>query len=385
MKYVLALWFIVTAVLQVNALELEDAPPAEMIMMDFSDDGWNSDTVGEIVGSVEESPSITIEDNIDPSAYLSSGSLKIALLVPKKVIGTYADSVTNAVISYLIRKDQYFQVEVFDTGDEMEGNIVNKLSEAKAKGFSFVIAPMTTRGASVLCNVATDQLIFIPTINRREMELISSNVIFGGLDYQKQIDMLLGYANDKIAIFGDGSRLAESLENSIKQSAYEKVVYVKEIENIKTNLSSLLRRNGKLKKSSIFLNMPVVKSSLLASQIRQNDITPQVLLSTQVNYNPLLFKLTQYQDREYFYIANSIANFDPVLLDINYLLGNQSAYNWLDYATSIGLDYVLSSQLGAGQRLFDEEISENQIVYKVRLEKAGTSSFEPIGDGQFYY
>ena len=306
--------------------------------------------------------------------FVGSGSFKVALLAPSKVIGSYADSVSNSIISYLIFKDAEFVFEVFDSKNESADALISKLSEIKAKGYRFVIAPLTKNGAEIISSNSLDLLIFIPTINKNELYETPSNIIFGGIDYRKQLDVLLSFANEKIALFGDGSRLSSDLSQYTKELAYENIVYVKDIKNIKANLS-FMRGNGKLKKSSIFLNMPVVKSSLIASQLTQYKVKPHVLLSTQVNYNPLIFKFTQFRDREFFYIANSISYMNPILKDINFVLGNSPDYNWIDYSSSIGIDYVFSS---GESRVFDEEFYNNQIDYKVQIKKAGKSSFLKI-------
>ena len=391
--------------------------PAEVIMMDiFDDDDVESiedfsssksfekqefkkkkttdlfikskhlDTAKEDDFSVESFEDYQEDKSIDLSQYsdVSKGSIKVALLVPKKVIGAFANSVSNSIISYLLFKDAQFSFEVFDSKDEDESSIVLKLDEIRAKGYKFVIAPLTVRGASVVINQAPDLLVFMPTINKHEIGGAGGNIIFGGIDYKRQIDVLLNYANDKVALFNDGSRRSNELTEYVKDKAFESIVYSKNIKNIKTDLSGVIRKNSKLNKASIFLNMPIVKSSLVASQLTQHKVEPHVLLSTQVNYNPLLLKLTQFNDREFFYIANSISYPNKKLKDINLLLGNSPDFSWIDYSASIGMDHIFSTNRGA-MRVFYEDIYENQIEYKVRVEKAGSSSFESVGDGRFDY
>ncbi len=362
-------------------------PPAEMIMMDFSDDDEDDVKLIEefLVTTDENVTDINIikrVQSVDPSEFIGEGNVNVALLVPKKVIGAYANSISNAIISYLLFKDAQFKFETFDSQDESQESILQKISEIKSRGYQFVIAPFTQKGAEIISNSVSDILVFIPTVNKYDLNTTSENIIYGGIDYKRQIDHLLSYANDRVALFGDGSKLSHKLSDYTKQEAYDKIVYAKDIKNIKTNLSSFLKKNAKLKKASIFLNMPIVKSSLIASQLTQYELQPHVLLSTQVNYNPLLFKLTQYKDREFFYIANSISGYNAELKDINLVLGNSPDYNWIDYSTSIGLDYSFSQMLD-GSRVFNEDIYDNQIDYQVRVEKAGNSSFEPLGDGRF--
>ena len=318
--------------------------------------------------------------DLTPAAdvHLRRGNIKIALLVPKNVIGSYANSVSNSIISYLLFQNSQFQFEVFDTGDEEEAPIAQKLAALKSKGYQFVIAPVTAKGAEVLARIASDLYVYVPTINKMDMPDSGGNIIFGGIDYQKQIDALLSFTNEKVALFNDGSIRSKELSLYIKERLFDNIIFSKDIQNIKTNLSGMLRHNKKLKDASIFLNMPIVKSSLLASQFSQYKIKPHAVLSTQANYNPLLFKLTQFKDREFFYIANSIFYPDDRLKDINLLLGNNPLFSWIDYSTSIGLDYIFSTQLES-RKIFEEYIEENQVDYKVRIEKAGKSSFKPIG------
>jgi hypothetical protein len=351
--------------------------------IDLSEQERYGEEIEESVDFSEYSQQQGFSQNIDLSEYMTRGSLKVALLAPKKVIKSYTNSVSNAIMSYLIFKDVPFQFEVFDSGDEEEASIYQKLSEIRAKGYQLVIAPFTQKGAEIVIRNASDLLVFIPTINKYEVPDASENIIFGGIDYRRQIDALLTYANDKIVLFNDGSRRSQELSTYIKEQVFDSVVYEKDIKKIKTNLKGIIKNNKKLKKSSIFLNMPIVKSSLLASQLSQYDVEPHVLLSTQANYNPLLFKLTQSKDREYFYIANSISSYDSKLKEINLLLGNNPSFSWIDYSASIGMDYILSMQFESGQRVFNEDIYDNQIEYKVHIEKAGESSFKPVSDKGF--
>lgn len=389
-------------------------PPTEMIMMGVFEDDDDVESVsdftmpiesrkqevanqnttdlfiqsshGSFTERIESYDSYQEQTSVELSQYsnISKSNLKIALLVPKKVIGAYANSVSNSILAYLLFKDIQFQFEVFDSVDEEESSLSQKLGQIRAKGYQFVIAPLTEKGAEIIINTTPDLLVFIPTVNKFEMSEAGSNIIFGGIDYKRQIDALLTYANDKIVLFNDGSRRSIELAEYVKEQAFDNIAYARDIKNIKTDLSGSIKKNSKLKKASIFLNMPIVKSSLVASQLTQHKITPHVLLSTQVNYNPLLLKLTQFKDREFFYIANSISYPDEKLKEINLLLGNSPDYSWIDYSASIGMDYIFSTQLG-DMRVFDEEIYGNQIEYKVRVEKAGRSSFEPIGDSKFNY
>ncbi len=379
--------------LSLNLLYASNAnQPAQMVVMDYNwiEDDNADDTVYHEVRETpipqnevnktytEEVDSHTYnQQNVDLSQLSTSDQVKVALLVPKKVIGAYANSVANSILSYLISRDSRFIFEVFDSGTQREDDLNLAMQKIKHKGYQFVIAALTADGAQSISKLATDTLVFIPTVHHEDVSIENPNIIFGGIDYTAQIDALLPYADDKIVIFNDHSRLAKKISSVIKDRRIEDIVYEKEIKNMKANISYIFKKNHRLKKASVFLNMPVVKSALIATQFSryENDISK--ILSTQVNYSPLLFTLTQYQDRKNFYIANSIARVPFKIEDTNSLLGTEIEYNWISYATAVGLDYVYCNYFGThNSREFDEDVYDKQIYYKVSVMQAMRGSFK---------
>ncbi len=379
---------------------LNQSAPAEMVVMDYN---WIEDNATDdatVYHEVKETPILEqniqhgtqpgqmqegqvddsyIPQEVDLSALRDSDQIKVALLVPKKVIGAYANSVANSILTYLITKDTRFVFEVFDSGTQTPDALNLTMQKIKHKGYAFVIAAVTADGAQVLSKLVTDTLVFIPTVNHEDVSVQNPNIIYGGIDYATQIDALLPYADKKIVIFNDHSKLAQKITAIIKDRRIEDVVYEKEIKNMKANISYFFNRNRKLKKSSVFLNMPVVKSALIATQFSRYDDNISNILSTQVNYSPLLLTLTQYQDRKNFYIANSIGKIPFVLEDSNALLGSDITYNWITYATTVGLDYVFSNYFGSqNERIFDEGVFDRQIYYTVAVMQAMQGSFQKV-------
>jgi SRSO17 transposase len=314
---------------------------------------------------------------VDMDSFRSS-QMKIALMVPKKRIGKYAKNVSNSILAYLLSSCDRFQFEVFDAKDETPDSLYYSLQEIKSKGYTFVIAPLTQEGSEIVAQSERELLIYIPTINRRNIYNSGENIIFGGIDYHAQIDKLLSMAKEKIAIFGDGSRLSRQLGEYIEVSSFSDIFLHKHFKNITTNFSSVLKNNHKLDNSTIFLNLPLIKASLLASQINVYNLEPNNILSTQINYNPKIFKLTQSKDREKLYIANSISSADLNIRDANYILGNNIFFNWIEYSTSIGVDYIYNTYVDDKGRSFYELISENQVLYDINIVKAATASFERV-------
>ncbi len=339
--------------------------------------------LNEKVLSDEEPTTIYVEhqeEAIDLSPEIEYASYpKIALLVPRKVVGKYANSIADSIFSYLLFREGKFQFELFDSEDESEADILRTLAEIKHKGYQLVIAAVTQEGARVIAKHEHMLQVYIPTINKKEINLLSDNITFGGIDYEEQIDKLLTFAGDKVAIFGDRSALSKKLENYVDNASFGEIAYRKTIKNAKANLTPFIKNNRKLKNASIFLNMPIVKASLLASQLNVNDAAHKNVLLTQISYNPLLFTLTQAKDREDMYIANSIGHTDFRLKDINMILGTNVDFSWVNYSTLIGVEYLVNNFIEASdEKIFFEKMINNQIRYNIDILRPAKLRFESI-------
>lgn len=377
-----------------HAEQLYRVAPSEMVLMDTLDEespttlvvseqnrSMANAEVEEEVISADEYLAGSEEEEM-PLVDLSDASLskpKIALLVPRKVIGSYANSVANSILSYLIYRQGHFIFEVFDSGRQSEDDLRLALGKIRQKGYKIIIAPLTPAGANLLTTLQSDALVYVPTVNSADIEYENPNFIYGGIDYQAQIDQLLQLANEKIVIFDDGSVLSRKLSDYIRQKRIEDIVYSKVIKNPKANLAYILKKNRKLKNASIFLNMPVVKSALVASQMSRYKVPYAKILSTQVNYSPLLFTLTQFQDRENFYIANAISEAPFKLEDINRIIGSDIRFNWINYAASVGMDKLFIRYFDSSKtEAFSEALIGQQIYYDTRIVRAGEGSFLPV-------
>lgn len=304
-----------------------------------------------------------------------STMIKIAVLVPQKTIKKYAITSVNSVISYLLYKNYYFDLNVFNSGDEREESIAKALADIQAGGYNYIIAPVTADGANIIANRVTDTLVFIPTLHRSNVRNAGSNIVFGGIDYDQQIALLATKANERVGTFEDGSSLGYQLNGYVKKNN-NRVFYEKRVDSPKANFKQMFKGNSSLNNASLYLNTQLVTSSLIASQLRANDIRPYTLLSTQVNYNPLLLTLTQYEDRDHMYIANSIQKAPPALEEINTMFGHDIVYDWVNYSTSIGADYLCQQFFdGKIARTFKENISSNQVIYNTSLYQPGRSEF----------
>ncbi|WP_281950773.1 hypothetical protein [Nitrosophilus kaiyonis] len=309
--------------------------------------------------------------NISPQ-FLAVKKMNIAMILPTKKIGSYAISTTRSIISYLLFRNVKFHLKTFEIKDENYETILETIENIKKENFNFIIAPLTLEGANNLANINTENLnIFIPTINKNDVfPLENSNIIFGGINYKEQIDKLLDYANENIIIFYENrSPLAYKLTKIIENESNSSKIKEIEVQDEAANLKKFFYKNEDINSSTIFLNTPIVKSSLILSQLTLYDLKPIQILSTQINYNPLLFNLTQPIDRENLIIANSIIHPSKILEEYNSLINNDIEFNWINYSTSIGIDIFFNKET-MQKRVFDENIENNQINYNVMLYKA---------------
>ncbi len=130
-----------------------------------------------------------------------------------------------------------------------------------------------------------------------------------------------------------------------------------------------------LQNSSLFLNTSIIQSSIVLSQLRAHGTEPYRILSTQLNYTPLVVSLTQFPDRKKFVVANSIGKTDLKLQESLALLNSDIQYNWVNYSTLIGMDFLYKKN---DSELFPSRIKNNQVSYEVQLYKNTRYGFEKI-------
>lgn len=302
-------------------------------------------------------------------------AIRLAVLMPQKRIRGYAISTVNTLIAYLLHREHHFDIKVFNLEDEDSTSVEAAINAIKSEGYVYVIAPVTPEGALQLSIHAKGLQLFIPTVHKSLIPSAPKEVLFGGIDYARQIETLMGHTNNKVALFSDGTPLAQTLDRMTKDAAGT-VIFHQELDNSRINFKGMLKNNTRLQNSSIFLNTPLVKSSLVASQLRVYEIVPHILLSTQINYHPMLLSLTQYEDRQNLLIANAIDFVPSQLRIVNGLLGHSIEYDWVNYATSVGIDHFYTNYFNPGATtLFKESVIDSQVNYATKLFRAGRYSF----------
>ena len=333
---------------------------------------------------------------------ITSEKLRIALLLPYKKIGRYAASTTNASFAYLIAKNRPFELKSYKIESEDYEEILKALRNIQKDEFYYVIAPLTQSGEDVVSKINPDLNIYFPTINKKDANTTSEHLYYGGIDYRAQSDLLLNEAESPLVIFYDKSTIGKTLSDYQESEFYKRditdtnetildtftteeqtQILDQNISVVKfliprrtTNLEKQLKENIDINEGSFFLNTPIIKSGMIMSQLTLYETNATNILSTQTNYNPLLLSMTQYQDRKNMIIANSITQNKDVLIETNSLLGNDIVYDWINYTTTVGIDYFFHHQNGE-KREYDIEIKDNQMMYPIKLLQPSLSRFIP--------
>lgn len=326
-----------------------------------------------------------IDDNTLLELYISLGgeailkvnkSGKIAVIIPQKIIKSYANVVSNAVLSYVLKQDADIEIKFINSNDESPQSLTNAMQTARAQGFNYFIAALTSNGANIINSlVLSNELIYIPSVHSSFIINPKPNLIFGGIDYKDQISALLAYSNEKIVAFDDGSSLGQKLNEYVRMQSsdyHEASIVGKDI-----NLNDTLNKKSKFDNASIFLNIPIVKASLVATQMRGFEIKPYTLLSTQINFLPNIFNAIAQRDRQNLFIANSLNPVNDLFLGLGDLFDVDFRYSQIGYSSAFGAEYIYTNFIDkSADRIFTERVENSQVLYGVKIYNAKGDHFD---------
>ncbi len=306
--------------------------------------------------------------------------VKIAMILPYKTIGRYAYTTSTALFAYLLTRERPYTLNIFKINDESPKSIKAVLKQIREQGYHYVIAPVTRKGAQAIIDQEETIQLFFPTVHRRELHDISDNIYCGAIDYQAQIQKLMPLATSPLVVMYDKSKKGlELLE--MTQSDYDALhpqnaqhVMSYAIDKKRSNLKGYLNKNSRIQNASFFLNTPLIKSAMILSQLSRYDVNVTKVLSTQINYDPLLLTMTQKQDRKHLFIANSITIYDDSIVQANALLNNDIVYDWINYASTVGVDYFYHAITGE-PRIYDLPIQEHQVIYPIEIVQPTLTHF----------
>lgn len=327
-----------------------------------------------------EVPFSEIKDFSNEKNGIKTGPVdEIAIIYPSHTIGKYALEATNSISTYLINKNNKFKLTTYDIIIQNKKNILNMLEKLKEDNIKKVIVMITKDELIHLTKVSGIENIkfYFPLINKYDLsnnsQFDSFDFTFGAISYKDQYKELIKFAQGKklVEFYGSsaiGSTLHEYLRN-------EKNIYTKKIDDNNGRYNSFLKNNRRLDNSVVILNTPIVKSSILLSAINAEELEISSIVSTQLNYTPLLFSLTQKNDRTKLVIANSIGMIPNELGEYNSLIVDDLNYSWVNYATIIGVEYLLNDDIDIFE---DLSLKDNQVIYPVKLYRVGNYSFRRI-------
>jgi len=349
-------------------------------------------TSGILVSYALANPNITIQrtvhqplnTNVEYSV-VSHGSkeTKIALICAPKIIGKYAQSTYDVALATLLGKHQdLFSLKRFNMPDESAESLAQAIQQARQEGFSAILAPLTLAGAQRLSTLESGIDVFIPTVHKRDVPNAPDNFTFGAIDYVRQIEALVPYMSSGIAIFYDDSNVGMQLKKETEALFMESNKAKKSIASYRVdaqgdNIISYLSKPSSFSKKSVILHIPVVKSAILTAHLTFTGIKNRNILSTQINVDPTLLTLTQYIDRKNMLLANSIVEHSADIDGSNALLNNDITFDWINYTTSVGSDYLIAA-LSDSPRNYSLRIVDGQVIYPVEILKAEAFGFEPI-------
>jgi len=325
--------------------------------------------------NISNENNITLDNNITNVELLDTNNSTVAIIYSSKRIGKYSIKVSDVILAYSSINKDNFEYKFYDIENENNESITNVFNTLKENNINNVIFYLTPNSLTNLYGYSEldDFNIYLPLINiKKANEDEHKYLIFGAIDYEKQLNSLIGIANSHIIEVYDEKRknlrLHSMLENNEAITSYQ-------IKGRYPNYKSFIRQHRQIKNSSLILNLDIVKSSIFMSQISANDkIYVKQILSTQNNYSPLLFVLTQQKDRTKLIIASSINETNEKLYSVNKLLGNDIRYDWVNYSTIVGLELLKTKK----SILFDNiEVINNQVQYPSILYKTNKNSFVP--------
>lgn len=292
-----------------------------------------------------------------------SNKLNIAFIYPSELVSKYAKSSINTVVGYFSFLEQEYNLVAIDSVDESYESIQNALNRVKDSKIDKVIALFTPNAIDNLKQIDDSNLkIYFPLIEKREFNYDNENFIFGSISYKEQLKKLSFYSEGDNILFYQDTYLGNKLKNNYEE--LELFTDVKKgIRRNETNFKNFVD-DDRLNDSFVFLNLDIVKSSLVLSQLRANEKEPKIIFATQVLFDPVLLTLTQEKDRERLLIANSIEKTDDRLKDTILNFGGNITYEWVDYSTLVGINYFIN---GNSSDIILTKIVDNEAIYIPKL------------------
>ncbi len=339
---------------------IEEFVPVEVLETDVKEQIMNNN------GSKNE---VIQNDEKFATVDFSKANVKLAFVYPT-ALSKYAKSSLNTISGYLSYLNAEYSLTVIETSDENETSIEDAFSKVNNSGFDKVVALFSPKAINGINKFANSNIkVYLPLIEKKDSLESNDNLIFGSISYEEQLKKLSYYSNGRNVLFYQDTYLSRNIKkayNNISLGGNEK-----EVSNNEKNFKGLV---GGLSGTSLYLNLDVVKSAMVLSQIRANNINPEFIFGTQAIYDLNLLTLSQDEDRKKLIVANSIEKVDKKLKDEVNAMGGDLNFSWVDYSTLVGVNYLINGN----NSLISTKINNNEAIYNSRLYKATSYGFVEI-------
>ena len=311
----------------------------------------------------------TIEENLEFKD--NKKKIYLAILYSSKHVSSYYESTLSTVLGYLNYRKADFNIKGFDCKDETVETLNTCIQKASSEGFTNVIALFTPFSVDNFPQLNTQNLeIYLPLVEKQ----LDNRFIYGSINYENQINKMMEFAYMNTTIIHQNNFLGNKLLETHKK-INPKIDYVMKVDNQNNDYKNLIENKEVLDYSTVFMYTNNIKASLLLSQMTVYEKYPSLILSTQQNFKPDLFELTQRHDRKNLLIMSSISDFNGMLRDEIEFFGADATYNWVDYSVLVGINYFYDNNQS---KLLKNEIIDNQVVYETRVYEAKRYGFEEI-------
>ena len=300
---------------------------------------------------------------LNAHSIIPTSRVRIALVYHTR-LRKYANNALKALTAYLLQSQRNFSIDA-RSYDKDEG-LYDILQEHDA---DLVILLMSYAKSYLLDEIPTTKPIFIPTLYKYYTALDNSMLYFGGADYPAQARALEELApRPKTLFYLKNSYLSKKITEEFNQSAPARLYAV---DKSVQNLSRYLRSNRSLNETAAVFNTPPVKTALILTQMRLYKIRPAQKLSTQINYNPRLFHLTQTKDRAGLLIATNFSKAPADIYAAALAFDEDLAYEWIGYSSCIGMESLLDMP-----KSFSQDFVDNQLRFETNIKEVKAFSFE---------
>jgi len=311
------------------------------------------------------------EENITTSVVISQNenNMTIAVIMDKNKFFQFIPPLTNSMNAYMLKKGINYKIKLFDK----EENLTQELNQI-TKDYKYIFAYVTNADDVKIFENYPNNYFFIPTLNKSQIFYETTpNIFFGGIDYKNQISTLNQFVTDKTIIIYENRDLSKYITTLILEMLQTpKSVYKYPLNYHDKNLYN---------DSYVYLNTQVVNSAQILANFTYYKIETKAVLSTQLNYTPFIFSLTNAEDVKSLIIANSIFNINPIIEDNNLNLGSDINFNWLVFTTSTLLNIAYNMEVKEDIHFLNDfglYMFFNQINYKTRLYKVFQNGFIKI-------